>query len=188
MWPSEAKLATEWAAQRSARFTSGNTRFELPVTGGCALRVIAARMMTRLQFLRSLGQLGLAAAAAPMLVGCKADDDAPRTDAGSNPGSPDASMSGASDAGVDGPPPTPPTCDTVNALIGGNHGHTITVSADDVAAGVEKTYQIQGSSLHPHTVTVTANHFATLKTTGSVTVTSSLDDNHTHPVTVTCPS
>ncbi len=143
--------------------------------------------MTRLQFLRSLGQLGLAAACVPVLAACKADDDdgGPTPDANNNMNNPDASMGNPADAGIDGPPPT---CATLSTAIAVNHGHTMTVSPADVAAGVEQTYLIQGTSLHPHTVVITAANFATLKMTGTVTVMSSLDDAHRHNVTVTCTS
>lgn len=70
--------------------------------------------------------------------------------------------------------------------IGSNHGHSLTVSKADVTAGTEKTYNIQGSSPHPHTVTITATNFTTLKGNNSISVTSSADDGHTHSVTVSC--
>lgn len=70
--------------------------------------------------------------------------------------------------------------------IGSNHGHSLTVSKADVTAGTEKTYNIQGSSGHPHTVTITAANFTTLKGNNSISVTSSADAGHTHSVTVTC--
>jgi hypothetical protein len=143
-------------------------------------------MMTRLQFLRSLGALGLAAAAAPALVACSSEgDDTSTPDAGGNNGSGSGSGSGSNnnnpDAGMN-----PQTCSTVSAAIGTNHGHAMTVPAADVAAGVEKTYQIQGSSGHPHTVKVTGPLFAMLKQNGTITVTSSKDADHTHSVTLTC--
>jgi hypothetical protein len=140
-------------------------------------------MMTRLQFLRSLAGLGLAAVAVPALAACKKDDDAPTPDAGGNMNNPDASMGGPVDAGVD--TMQPQTCGMTSATIGTNHGHAITVPAADVAAGVEKTYPIQGTSMHPHTVRLTAANFATLKQTGTLTVSSS-NDGHAHSVTITC--
>jgi hypothetical protein len=118
-------------------------------------------MMTRSQFLRSLvGIAGLGA-----VVACGGGDES--TDA------PDAGARNCVAAGT-------------SATIGTNHGHTLTVSAADVAAGVEKTFQIQGSSGHPHTVTITAEQFAMLQQSQSITVTSSSDAGHTHKVTVAC--
>ena len=77
------------------------------------------------------------------------------------------------------------TCAT-DVSISANHGHTITVSAADIAAGVDQDYDIQGSSTHPHSVTVTAADFAMLAAGSSVSVESTNDDRHTHTVTVTC--
>ncbi|MBL9023577.1 MAG: hypothetical protein JNL21_15385 [Myxococcales bacterium] len=77
---------------------------------------------------------------------------------------------------------------TCGAEIATNHpmAHEMTVSAADVQAGVDKTYNIQGASMHPHTVTLTAADFTTLAGGGTVTKTSSSDAMHTHEVTVTC--
>jgi hypothetical protein len=74
------------------------------------------------------------------------------------------------------------------ATIGTNHGHSITVSAADVMAGVDKTYDIMGTSAHTHSVTVTAANFASLMNTptGSVMVTSTTGATHTHTVTILC--
>ena len=141
-------------------------------------------MMTRLQFLRSIAHVGLAAAVLPA---CKKDDDdpAPTPDAASNSLNPDANMMTQSDAGIDAMP-NPPTCGITNAAIGSNHGHSISVPIADVNAGVDKTYQIQGSSTHPHSVLITAANFAALKMMGSISVMSSQDAMHRHAVTVTC--
>jgi len=72
--------------------------------------------------------------------------------------------------------------------ISSNHGHTIVVSINDVMAGVDKTYDIRGTSAHTHSVTVTAANFATLTNnpTGSVMVTSTDGNGHTHTVTILC--
>lgn len=73
-----------------------------------------------------------------------------------------------------------------DAVIGRNHGHALQVSSDDVAAGVEKTYAIKGAAAHDHGVTLTTEHFAALAAGGSITVMSTTDVGHAHPVTVTC--
>lgn len=70
--------------------------------------------------------------------------------------------------------------------ISSNHGHTLTVSKDDVTAGTEKTYSIQGSSSHDHTVTITAANFNTLQSNQSITINSTAGGGHTHSVTVSC--
>lgn len=73
-----------------------------------------------------------------------------------------------------------------NSSIGSNHGHSLTVSKGDVTTGAEKTYAIQGSSGHPHSVTITAANFTTLKSNQNITVTSTANSGHTHSVTVSC--
>lgn len=89
--------------------------------------------------------------------------------------------------------PTPPTPDPTDCLANGtrttitaNHGHKLTVSAVDVENGVEKTYTIQGSSAHPHSVTITAAMFSTLKASKEINVGSTNNSGHTHSVNVTC--
>ena len=74
---------------------------------------------------------------------------------------------------------------TTNA-IGGNHGHNLVVSAADVNAAVAKSYSIQGSCPHNHSLTISEANFSSLKTNNSISVTSSNDDGHSHPVTVSC--
>lgn len=69
--------------------------------------------------------------------------------------------------------------------IGTNHGHSLTVSKEDVDAGVEKSYSIAGAADHSHNVTVTADNFATLQNNSSVTV-QSTSSGHTHSVTISC--
>lgn len=80
------------------------------------------------------------------------------------------------------------TTNGTSVTIGGNHGHVMTVSAADVTAGVDKTYDIMGTSAHTHSVTVTAANFTSLQTNpaGSVMVTSTLGSGHTHTITVLC--
>jgi hypothetical protein len=72
--------------------------------------------------------------------------------------------------------------------ISGNHGHAVTVSIADVMAGVDKTYDIMGTSVHTHSVTVTAANFASLMNnpSGSVMVTSTTSDAHQHTITILC--
>ena len=101
--------------------------------------------------------------------------------------------SGLSCGGDDGPtPPTGPDCLANGAeVLTGNAFHTMRVSAADVRAGVEKTYNIQGTSNHAHSVTLTAEHFAQLRANQSVTVNSTSGAfasgfSHDHGVTVQC--
>jgi hypothetical protein len=67
------------------------------------------------------------------------------------------------------------------------HGpHKLTMTDADVMAAAEKTYDIQGAAAHSHMVTLTADQMAMLKAHGTVMVTSSDGEGHTHMVTVTC--
>jgi hypothetical protein len=72
------------------------------------------------------------------------------------------------------------------AQITQNHGHVLMVTIDDVLAGVDKTYDIMGTSLHTHSVTITAADFAMLQTNQSITTVSSSSDAHTHGIVVLC--
>src|SRR5262245_5556894 len=59
--------------------------------------------------------------------------------------------------------------------IANNHvhaPHALVVTAADIQAGVDKTYDIMGQASHTHLVTVTAAQFATLKEPGTVMSTS----------------
>jgi hypothetical protein len=82
----------------------------------------------------------------------------------------------------------------VTATILENHPngpHILVVPVEDVAAGVEKTYDIQGNNTgHGHFVTVSADDFADLDA-GTVVMLTSSDTgaagmDHTHPVTLSC--
>ena len=73
-----------------------------------------------------------------------------------------------------------------NTSISSNHGHSLTVSREDVEAGTEKEYSIQGGSGHNHLITVTAANFNTLANNQSIAVQSTTDDSHTHSVTISC--
>jgi hypothetical protein len=64
--------------------------------------------------------------------------------------------------------------------------HLLTIPAADANAGAQKTYSIQGMADHDHTITITAAQMATLKAGGMVTVMSTTNLAHSHPVTVMC--
>jgi hypothetical protein len=136
-----------------------------------------------MQFVRSL--VGIGAGAIVVACGGGGEGEPPNVDA---PPTPDAPK-----PPVDAPPVSPDappmmgTCSTsTTASVGTNHGHTANVPLADVMAGTEKTYNIQGGSGHPHTITVTAAMFTMLKAGTPVVVASSLDAGHTHNVTITC--
>lgn len=120
--------------------------------------------MTRKQFLGTM--FGVAGAA--VLAGCGGDDDG-----------------GGSDAAV---ATRSCTDNGTSVAIAANHGHVMMVSAADVSAGVDKTYDITGSATHSHSVTVTAANFASLQSNpdGSVVVESTSGGAHTHTVTIMC--
>ncbi len=91
-------------------------------------------------------------------------------------------------------PPTGPDCLSNGAgwnLL--STSHSLRVSAEDVRAGVEKTYNIQGTGGHAHFVTLTAEHFAQLQANQGVTVNSTSGATlgttgtpHTHGLFVQC--
>lgn len=115
--------------------------------------------ITRKDFLRT----GLAAAGAVMGVSgvaCGGDDD-----------------DGGGGGGGNG---------SCSSDITPSHGHTLAVSAADISAGVDKTYEITGSADHGHTAIVTAADFADLKGGKPVSITSSSTAGHNHSITVTC--
>jgi len=120
--------------------------------------------MTRKDFLRSIVGAGLGVASVAVIAGCGGDDGG---------GSVDAPAAG---------------CTTPTSAIASNHGHTITVSLTDVNAGVDKTYDITGTSAHTHMVTVTAADFTAIKAGTTRMVTSTTGGGHTHAVTVMCVS
>ncbi len=117
--------------------------------------------MTRKQFLRTIVGAGIGVAGVAALASCGGDDG----------GTPDAPGG---------------TCTTPSTAISSNHGHVMMVALADVTAGVDKTYDISGTAGHMHSVTVTAANMASLKTGGTVMVTSTTGNGHTHAVTVMC--
>lgn len=62
------------------------------------------------------------------------------------------------------------------------------VEPADLDSQTAKTYDITGASDHPHSVTITPAQFASLKMTGSLMVTSTLDSGHPHSIRVRCTS
>ena len=144
---------------------------------------------TRRDFLQTLLALG-GATAALSAVGCGDDDGpagsdsgTPGTDAGRDSGTTpdeDAGTTPEEDAG------TPPAECDVGATIDGNHGHVVTIPPADVAAGTERTYMIQGTSRHPHSITVSAAQFAMLAGGASVELSSTTNAGHSHAITLVC--
>ena len=128
-----------------------------------------SKQISRGDFLKAIAVGGLGAAAAGSLglggAACGGDDTA----TGSGP-------STGSGAG----------CASPMTVIETNHGHVMTVSKADVDAGVDKSYSIQGTASHDHTVNVSALDFGDLAQGKSISVTSSSGSGHTHVVDVSC--
>lgn len=79
-----------------------------------------------------------------------------------------------------GPEPEP---GDISGAISGNHGHSAIVTKAQIDAGGAVTLHIQGGAGHDHTVSLTAEDMAALKTSGgSVTKTSSTTNSHSHSV------
>lgn len=129
-------------------------------------------MQTRHEFLRTLLMTGLGAT---VLGACGSDGEPdPQPDGntvGSDAGPADAFMG---------------TCGTTSVAIGSNHGHEMTVEAADLDSTSPKMYAIQGEADHPHTVTITPAQFATLKSDGTLMVTSTTNSGHPHSIRVRC--
>ncbi len=95
---------------------------------------------------------------------------------------------GGGEGKPDGPPAGACTATNANVMIATNHPHgmhSLVVSKEDVAAAVDKTYDIMGASTHAHSITVTAADFAAMKT-APISVTSTDGGGHTHVVMVSC--
>ena len=117
---------------------------------------------TRRTFLTTLGAIAGAGAMAKLVAAC-GDDSGGGTDTGG-----------------------PVDCSSVNATIMANHMHMLVVSAADVTAAADKTYDITGGAMHTHMVTVTAANFATLASSGAVTVTTTSAAMHMHTISIVC--
>jgi hypothetical protein len=88
-------------------------------------------------------------------------------------------------------PDAPKGCSVSNAAvtIEDNHAHAphmMVVTAADVMAGVDKTYDIQGAANHNHQVTVTAAQFQMLQQGGMVSDESTVAVCHMHKVDTSC--
>ncbi len=91
------------------------------------------------------------------------------------------------------------TCATLGPVVQilDNHlptggDHALVVPPEDVVEGVERTYDIRGDNVgHTHTVTITAEDFASLLAGDTVTVVSSNNGpvgiGHDHTIVLSCP-
>lgn len=112
------------------------------------------------------------------LLGCSGGDD---NGSGPGPGTDD-------DIGTDDDQGSVADCldNGTQTSISANHGHSLTVSKEDVSAGSEKTYTLSQGDGHTHEVTISASDFESLKENNQITATSTSDAGHTHNVTVSC--
>lgn len=73
-----------------------------------------------------------------------------------------------------------------SGVIDGNHGHVLSISADDVLISRAKAYDITGTAGHTHTVSLSIDSFNRLALKVPVTLTSSVGGAHTHSVLIQC--
>ena len=148
-------------------------------------------MLTRKQFLRNAVGFAAAAFGLTVLDACGGSNPPPvpdgRLDAGgTGNGGGGGGTGGGSGGSGSGSSASRCEMSGTTSTIGTNHGHVLVVSADDVAAGAARTYHIQGTSDHDHTVDLTADHFASLQNDHAIMTTSSYDAGHTHSIMVAC--
>ena len=95
---------------------------------------------------------------------------------------------GSSTPEVDAPPANCSVGDA-SCTIKDNHVHSphvLEVTSAEIAAGVDKVYDIMGAATHNHQVTVTAADFATLAGGGTVMIQSTVEICHSHLCTISC--
>ncbi|MCW5633027.1 MAG: hypothetical protein KIT17_06785 [Rubrivivax sp.] len=91
---------------------------------------------------------------------------------------------GPAPAPTPAPAPAPLSCGAVT--ISANHGHLLTIPQADLDSPLSKTYNIQGTGNHNHTVTLAPSQLQAIKAKGAVMLSSSTDGGHAHTVTVNC--
>jgi hypothetical protein len=144
--------------------------------------MIARMKISRKDFLK----VGALAGATVTLVitGCGGDDDGGGSGGtgggtGGTGGGTGGTAGGTGGSGGSSSSPCTPD-------ITGNHGHVLDIPAADLDATDTKTYSIMGTSVHDHTVTLTAAQLAELKAGNPVSVDSSVAAAHSHSITITC--
>lgn len=91
------------------------------------------------------------------------------------------------DDGATTPTASPTPAGVCTVAIVSNHGHVLVVTAAQLAAAADVTYDIDGTSGHPHTFTLTAANFTTLQS-GNPVAKTSVGGTHSHSVTVSACS
>ncbi len=138
--------------------------------------------MKRKTFIQKTVGALLLAIPAYALINCSSSDDG-YSDGGNNNSDP------YNDGNNDGYNNQNSNClqnGAIASSISSNHGHSLTVSKADVAAGVDKTYSIKGTANHDHEITITAADFNTLKNNMQVGENSTTVASHSHTVTISC--
>jgi hypothetical protein len=86
-------------------------------------------------------------------------------------------------SGGAGGPAQPSYVDTVGNVVN-NHGHTVTITAAQLAAGGGVVLEIQGSSTHPHQIELTAGEVVAIRAGTRVSKDSSPSPSGSHNHTV----
>jgi hypothetical protein len=84
-----------------------------------------------------------------------------------------------------GESPAAPSYTDVVGNVSNNHGHTVTVTAAQLSAAGDVTLEVQGTSSHPHQVTLSANDIRTIRSGARLSkdTTPSPSGSHFHTVT-----
>ena len=116
------------------------------------------KMIDRREFTLATAMAVLAGVAVTV-SGCSSDS--------SSPAAPSSSSAGTDKTGT----------------ISANHGHTASITAAQLAAGGGVTLAIQGTSAHPHSVTLAASDLTAIAANQRVSKESTVDAGHSHTVT-----
>ena len=68
--------------------------------------------------------------------------------------------------------------------IGRNHGHILRIQFRDLKRGVDRRYNIKGTSSHVHAVTIRKTQFEQILNGQTIQVISSTDFGHSHTVRI----
>jgi hypothetical protein len=82
----------------------------------------------------------------------------------------------------------PESIPVVDVSISGKDDRELVISAPDMAAKVDKTFDMQGPAPHGHTLTVTSADFEKLHAGKEILLRSSFGDDHTHAVVLRYPT
>ncbi|MFT3776167.1 MAG: hypothetical protein QM820_63295 [Minicystis sp.] len=82
----------------------------------------------------------------------------------------------------------PEALSVVEVTFSGKDDHELVISAPDMAAKVEKTFDMQGIAPHAHAVKLTPADFEKLLAGKDLTLHSTIGDDHTHAVYIKYPT